>query len=449
MAISRRGFLDRSIKCGLSGALGAAGMRTSSKAVAPSDKVVVGVMGVGGRGTQLTTFFAERPDVEIAYVCDVNAKRLPGAIKVVQDKKGKTPKTVGNFQRILEDKDVDAMVCATPDHWHSLATVLACQAGKDIYVEKPASHDIWEGRKMVEAARKYKRVAQVGMQNRSGAYCGTAREVIQSGKLGSVHLVRVYNMLNRTPVERTPDTAPPEGFDWDLWLGPGPLRPYNPMYFRRVFWDFNGGIITDDGVHQLDLARAVIGVSFPKSVHHAGGKLSFKDIAETPDTSIVTYEYDGLTLVFEETWWTPYIIKVPNRVRESTTQFPDWYPFIGTRIEIHGSHGMMILGRHGGGWQLFDREGQKIASDKQTFSAMQAAHIGNFISCIHDRKHPNADVEEGHISAALCHMANISYRLGNRKIVFDSTQETFVGDNEANQYLKRTYREPWVMPQNV
>ena len=321
-------------------------------------------------------------------------------MKVVEDKQGKTPKTIGNFQRILEDKDVDAMVCATPDHWHALATVLACQAGKDVYVEKPASHDIWEGRKMVEAARKYNRVVQVGMQNRSSSYGGSARELIQSGKLGSIHLVRVYNMLNREPVERTPDTAPPEGFDWDMWLGPGPLRPYNPMYFRRVFWDFNGGIITDDGVHQLDLARAVIGVSFPKSVHHAGGKLFFNDIAETPDTSIVTYEYDGLRLVFEETWWTPYMIKVPNSVRESTTQFPDWYPFIGTRIEIYGSNGMMILGRHGGGWQLFDREGHKIASDKQTFSAMQAAHVENFISCIHSRKHPNADVEEGHISAA-------------------------------------------------
>jgi predicted dehydrogenase len=449
MAISRRRFLNRSIKGGFGAALGAAGVRTAAKAVAPSDKVVVGVMGVGGRGTALTTFFAERPDVEIAYVCDVNAQRLPGAVKLVQDKKGKAPKAVGNFQRILEDKNVDAMVCATPDHWHSLATVLACQAGKDIYVEKPASHDIWEGRKMVEAARKYHRVVQVGMQNRSSSYCGAARELIQSGKLGSVHLVRVYNMLNRTPVERTPDSAPPEGFDWDMWLGPGPLRPYNPMYFRRVFWDFNGGIMTDDGIHQLDLARAVIGVSIPKSVHHAGGKLFFKDIAETPDTSIVTYEYDGLTLVFEETWWTPYMIKIPNTVRESTTQFPDWFPFVGTRIEIHGSDGMMILGRHGGGWQLFDRGGQKIASDKQTFSAIQAAHVENFINCIHSRKHPNSDVEEGHISAALCHMANISYRLGDRKVVFDSAKEAFVDDHEANQYLKRTYRQPWVVPENV
>lgn len=449
MAINRRGFLDRSIKSGMSAALGTAAVRSFAKPVAASDKVIVGVMGVGGRGTALTTFFASRPDVEIAYVCDVNAKRLPPAVKLVEDKKGKTPRTVGNFQRILEDKNVDAMVCATPDHWHGLATVLACQAGKDIYVEKPASHDIGEGRKMIQAARKYQRVVQVGMQNRSGSYCATARELIRSGKLGNIHLVRVYNMLNRSPVPDTPDSAPPEGLDWDMWLGPGPQRAYNPKYFRRVFWDFNGGIMTDDGVHQLDLARAVIGVGFPKSAHHAGGRLSFKDAAQTPDTSIVTYEYDGLTLVFEETWWTPYMIKVPNQVRESTTEFPDWYPFIGTRIEIHGSDGMMILGRHGGGWQAFDHAGTMFASDKQTFSAMQAAHVGNFLECIQSRKHPHSDIEEGHISAGLCHLANISYRLGNRKVAFDCEKEVFVGDDEANQYLRRTYRRPWVMPEEV
>jgi len=449
MAISRRRFLNRSIKGGFGAALGAAGVRTAAKAVAPSDKVVVGVMGVGGRGTALTTFFAERPDVEIAYVCDVNAKRLPVAVKAVQDTNGKTPKAVGNFQRILEDKDVDAIVCATPDHWHSLATLLACQAGKDVYVEKPASHDIWEGRKMVEAARKYNRVVQVGMQNRSSSYGATARELIKSGKIGSVHLVRVYNMMARTPVENTPDSTPPEGFDWDMWLGPGPAVPYNPKYFRRVFWDFNGGNITDDGIHQLDLARYVMDLPCPKSVQHTGGEFFFKDIAQTPDTSIVSYAYDGLTLIFEQTWWTPYMIKIPGKIRESTTEFPDWYPFIGTRCEIYGSDGTMILGRHGGGWQLFDKEGHKVASEKQPFAAMQAAHVGNFISCIHDRKRPNADAEHGHVSAALCHMANISYRLGDRKLVFDTVKECFVGDDEANRYLKRTCRKPWVVPENV
>src|ERR1039458_10100876 len=209
MTISRRKFFPRRFKGVLTGAIGSGGRHAATKAVSPIDKVVVGIMGVGGRGTQLTGFFASREDVEIAYVCDVNSQRLPAAVKLVEDKKGKTPKAVGHFQRILEDKNVDAVVCATPDHWHSLATVLTCQAGKDIYVEKPASHNIWEGRKMVEAARKYQRVVQVGMQNRSSSYCQTARELIQSGKLGSVHLVRVYNMLDRAPVGPTPETNRP------------------------------------------------------------------------------------------------------------------------------------------------------------------------------------------------------------------------------------------------
>ena len=154
-------------------------------------------------------------------------------------------------------------------------------------------------------------------------------------------------------------------------------------------------------------------------------------------------------MIFQQAWWTPYMVKLPGDVRESMTKLPDWYPFTGTRTEIYGSDGMMILGRHGGGWQSFDRDGHKVASDKQTFSTMQAGHIENFISCIRSRNRPNADAEEGHISAAMCHMANISYRVGDRKLVFDSANEAFVGDKEANQYLKRTYREPWVVSEKV
>jgi len=254
MAVSRRRFLERSIRGGFGVAAGVYSLSAASKAVAPSDKVVVGVMGVGGRGTFLTQEFASRPEVGIAYICDVDSRKFQRAVKVVEEKQGKAPRTISDFRRILEDKNVDAMVCATPDHWHGVATVMACQAGKDIYVEKPASHNIWEGRKMVEAARQHNRVVQVGMQNRSNSYGRSARDLIQSGKLGGVHLVRVYNMLNRAPVE-SPDSAPPPELDWNMWLGPGPLRPYNPKYFQRVFWDFNGGLMTDDGVHQMDLAR--------------------------------------------------------------------------------------------------------------------------------------------------------------------------------------------------
>ena len=319
--------MDRGIKAGFGAAIGAAGMRSAAKAAAPSDKVVVGVMGVGGRGTQLTGFFASRPDVEIAYVCDVNSNKLPGAVKVVEDKKGKTPKAVGDFRRILEDKSVDAIVCATPDHWHSLAAVLACQAGKDIYVEKPASHDIWEGRKMVEAARKYNRVVQVG-------HAESQQIVLRDG----ARIDPIRQAGQRSPGARLQHAEPHAGGGYARQrpagraglghvAGPGPQRAYNPKYFRRVFWEFNGGIITDDGVHQLDLARAVTVWGFPSPLTMQAGSSISKTSPRLRTRPLSPLNTTGLTLIFEETWWTPYMIKVPTSVRESTTEFPDWYPF--------------------------------------------------------------------------------------------------------------------------
>jgi predicted dehydrogenase len=442
IAISRRSFLER----GMQGA--AAGILSSSRAVSASDKVIIGLMGVGGRGTFLAKLFASRADVEIAYVCDVNNSNLEAAAKGVEELTTKRPKSVSDFRRMLDDVHVDAIVNATPEHWHGLGTIMACQAGKDVYVEKPASHNIWEGRKMVEAARKYKRVVQVGTQNRSAAYARSAQERIRSGKLGSVHLVRVFNMLSREPVWKAADTPVPAGFDWDMYLGPAADRPYNPVWRKRVFWDLDGGNITDDGIHQLDLARWIIGESYPKSVHHSGGNLFFKDAAETQDTILATYEYGSLRLVFEASWWTPYMKKTPQHIRDGDL-LPEWYPFNATRIEVYGSKGMMLVGRHGGGWQIYEADGQKGPFEYGHHTKMQMAHVEDFVNCIRSRKQPNADIEEGHISAALCHLANISYRVGNRKLVFDAATETFVNDKEADRYLKRTYRKPWVISENV
>src|SRR2546425_1310173 len=446
--ISRRSFLKRGTQGGLGAAIGICSLVSSSRAVPASDKVVVGVMGVGGRGTFLATLFASRPDVEIAYICDVDSSKLGGAAKGVEELTTKRPKSVGDFRRMLDDRQVDAIINATPEHWHGLGTILACQAGKDVYVEKPASHNIWEGRKMVEAARKYKRVVQVGMQNRSAPYGRSAQEHIRAGKLGSIHLVRVFNMLNRETIQKTADTPVPAGLDWDMYLGPAAARPFNPVWRKRVFWDLDGGNITDDGVHQLDLARSIIGKSYPKSVHHAGGNLFFKDVAETPDTMLVTYEYDTLTLVFEASWWTPYMKKTPQHIRDGDL-LPDWFPCNATRIEIYGTKGMMLVGRHGGGWQIYDAEGQKDLFEYGHHTKMQMAHVENFVNCIHSRKQPNADIEEGHVSASLCHLANISYRVGNRRLEFHAAAGTFVNDKEADRYLKRSYRKPWVIPENV
>jgi predicted dehydrogenase len=410
----------------------------------------LGFIGVGGRGSFVLDMFLQRPDVEVAYVCDVLDEHRERAVAAVEKATGRKPQAVDDLRKVLDDHRVDGVVVATPDHWHALATVMACQAGKDVYVEKPATQNIWEGRKAVEAARKYQRVVQVGMQNRSSSYGASAREHIQSGKLGEVHLVRVYDMLGRPRFEKPADAPTPAGLNWDMWLGPAATRPYNPSAYKNWIYsfDFCSGFF-DEAVHQIDFARMVFGKGFPNSVYHAGGNLSFKDGVEVPDTSIATFQYDSMTLIVEQTWWTPYMVKTPDAIRQSEVKYPDWYPFNGMKVEIYGTKGMMILGRHGGGWQLFDQDGRKIGQEKQPFAKIQALHFGNFVDCIRTRKRPNADIEEGHISASLGHMANISYRVGNRHLKFDPAQQAFINDHEADCFLKRTYREPWVIREKV
>jgi predicted dehydrogenase len=443
-AISRRRFLRESV-----GAVAAMAIAPKRNSVAASDKVIVGVVGIRGRGDFLARAFAARPDVEVAYLSDVDSRLFESRAKAVEAGQGKRPKTVQDFRRILEDQDVNALVIATPDHWHSLATIWACQAGKDVYVEKPASHNIWEGRKMVEAARKYKRVVQLGTQSRSGPYIKNAIEFIRSGKLGNVHLVRVLNMKTRGMLDTKLDEAPPKELDYDMWLGPAPKQPYNSNRYYggcwNWWWDFSGGDIINDGVHQIDLARWVVGQDYPRSVHATGGIFHLKDGAETPDTQIVTYEFDGMTMVFELTLWTPYMKKTPTE-RRSLDEWHNW-PFNATKVEVFGTNGFMYLGRHGDGWQSFGVDGEDGPYEygRDPFPP----HLENFLSCVRTREKPNADIEIGHLSTLLCHLGNISYRVGNRKLIFDGKTESFVGDEEANRILKREYRHPYVVPEKV
>jgi len=343
---NRRDFLKQSIRAGAATTLAAATLTGAPRKVSANDKVVIALMGAGGRGNQLLEFFGQRPDVEIAYICDVDTKKFAKAVRNVERLQGKTPRTEQDFRRMLEDKSVDAVVNATPAHWHALSTVWACQAGKDMYVEKPASHNIWEGRKMIEAARKYKRVVQVGLQNRNCAHGWSARDYIKSGAMGDIHLVRVNNMLSRKPVNKSPAQPVPEGMNWDMYLGPAPMRPFDPIYFNFMFWDLGGGNMADDGIHQIDLARYALDLGYPKAVHHTGGNFHFKDAGQTPDTILATFEYDNLSLIFESVWWGKYMKKTPEEIRNGTPgMFPDWYPFNATKIEIYGSDGFMLLGR--------------------------------------------------------------------------------------------------------
>jgi len=431
------------------GTVGAAASLTvlpQQKSRAAGERIIMGVMGLGGRGTYLAEKFAERPDVEVAYLCDPNTRRFARAREAVEEAQDTRPKMVQDFRKILDDDSVDVMINATPDHWHGLGTIMACQAGKDVYVEKPMAHNIFEGRKMIEAARKYKRVVQVGMQSRTAPYTRKAKEYIRSGKMGDIHLVRVFNMMQHPKQREVPNQPVPEGFDYELWCGPAPKLPYNPSRRWLNQWEYSCGPIPGDAIHQMDLARYLMGdIPYPKTVAHAGGVNALKDGRETPDTQLATFEYDSLTLMMEATLWTPYIKKIPGNIRDSD-QFVDW-PFCSTRVEILGTEGFMYYGRHGGGWQAYDAKGELVHSEYGRQADKE--HQDNFVDCIRTRKRPNADVEIGHLSAMLCHMANISYRVGNLKLELDPRTERFTNCDEANKYIKREYRQPWIVPENV
>ncbi|MBI5691519.1 MAG: Gfo/Idh/MocA family oxidoreductase [Verrucomicrobia bacterium] len=443
--LTRRQFVTRSATAGASVALLAGPRRTQA---APASKVTLGIMGLGGRGAYLAQAFANRPDTNIAYICDVDTRKFARTRDAVEEAQGKAPKQVQDFRRILEDKSVDAIVNATPDHWHVPAAILACQAGKDVYVEKPMSHNAWEGRKLIEAAEKYKRVIQVGMQSRSARYLADAVEHIRGGKLGDVHVIRVFNMMQHFP-RKKPTGAPvavPAGYDHDLWCGPAPLLPYDPSRRWLDQWEFSCGAIPGDAVHQLDLARVLLGDRpFPDTVVHSGGVNALTDGREIPDTQMVLYEYGKLTLIFESALWTPYMTKTPT-TRRDKGEMPNW-PFNATRIEVLGTKGLMYFGRHGDGWQVFNEKAESVVS----VAGRQAdkEHQDNFLDCIRSRKEATANARQGHYSAMLSHLANISFRVGNRKLTFDARTETFPDAPEANRFLKRTYRAPWAVSDPV
>jgi predicted dehydrogenase len=456
---NRRQFLQQAAATatGLAaGASFASGAGAEPAAQAPTtpptpagEKFVIGMMGTGGRGQWLLKEeLVTRPNVEIAYLCDVDSKRLADAVKLVAAATDKAPKAVSDFRHILDDPNVHALFNVTPDHWHALPTILACQAGKDVYVEKPASHNLWEGRKMVEAARKYNRVVQLGTQTRSGPYTKEAVEFLRGGGIGDIHFVRVLNMKTRPPLPPAKDEPVPAGVDYDMWLGPAPLRPFNRNRFHynwHWYWDYSGGDIINDGVHQIDAARFLIGRAYPKAVSCTGGKCAYDDAQETPDTQVVSWHFGDLVMTFELTLWTPHMRKTLWALRDKT-QLPDWQ-FNGTQVQVHGTKGVMFFSRHGGGWQAFDQDCVEIAHCPGRHP--HHPHVSNFFDCIVSRDKPNADIEEGHLSTVLCHLGNISYRCGQRRLEYDGKTERFPDDPDANALLKNTYREPWVVPDQV
>ena len=436
--INRRTFVGRSV----SAATAIAAFRQGK--AAPSEKIIIGVMGTGGRGTYLATAFARRSDAEVAYVCDADGRRASRAKAAVAEVQKREPRAVQDFRRILEDRSVDAVVNATPDHWHGLGTILACQAEKDVFVEKPLAHNIWEGRKMVAAARRFRRVVQLGTQSRSASYIREALAYVRSGALGDIRMVRVFNMMQHSPMKPAPDQDPPPELDYEIWCGPAAKHPYNPGRFWLNFFEYSCGPIPGDAVHQLDLARYLLGdPAPPRSVSHSGGILVLEDGRDTPDTQLAAFDYGRYRLLFEACLWSPYLTKTPMELRDRD-RFPDW-PFNGTRVELLGTRGFMYVGRHGDGWQAFDEKGVLVRSHFGRQGDRE--HQDNFLECVRTRRLPNADVETGHQSTLLCHMANIAWRAGDRTLEFDAESETFRNAPEANRYLQRTYRAPWKIPE--
>jgi predicted dehydrogenase len=452
--LHRREFLEHSKKAGLGLAAGLTILADarSARSYAANEKLTLALIGAGGRAGGLGPNFAERGDCQFAYVCDVNMKSAEGLSKKIEDVQKKPPKPLQDFRKMLDDKSVQAVVIATPDHWHALATIWSCQAGKDVYVEKPPTHNCWEGKQMIAAAKKYQRVVQVGTQCRSAAYAMSAKKYLADGKLGNVYFARIMNQKSWPNVPMAADSDTPAGLDWDMWSGPAPMGKYNPTLHRRWnhFWRYSSGDIINDAIHQIDLARWVLGVEIPKSVYCSGARYEKNGAFETPDTQMVIYDFDNMTVNFELTLFTPYMLKIAPNIRESLTEYPYW-PQCATRTEIYGTKGLMILGRHGGGWQVFDRpyHEQAVVKDQDNGKFPDPEHKENFVRAVRRQEPPNAPIEEGHKSVLMAHYATISYRLGGQKLVIDPKTEEVTGNPEAMKYFKREYRKPWVIEETV
>ena len=423
--------------------LGAAAMALGANAAgaAQGRRIVVAVIGTGGMGSSHTRTLAERKDVEVACVCDVDSSRLADAAKLVQTGSGQAPKTAADLRRVLDDPRIEAVFIATPDHWHAPAAILALDAGKHVYVEKPCCHNIREGRLLVEAAKRSGKLCQVGTQSRSTACVREAIERIQKGEIGDILVAKAWNSQRRGTIGRAQPGTPPVNLDYDAWVGPAPMVPYRPNMLPgiwRWWYDFGCGDIGNDGVHDIDVAVWGLGVTgHPSRITCLGGKYFFDDDQQFPDTQYAIFEYPVAgkpgqmkQLIFEQRIWSPYV----QEGYENGAAF-------------YGTNGMLVIG-HSTGWKLYGPKNKLLA--ERTGPADLGAHHDNFLACIRgDQKQLNADAMAGHLSAGLVHLANIGARAG-RVLHFDPEKETITGDAEAAAMVRRKYRAGhWAVPRGV
>jgi len=384
-------------------ALATVHLTSGLRAASPNDKVSLGIIGPGGMGRNHIGNLNKRKDVHIAFVCDPDSNHQAKAANMVESGTGIKPKQLGDMREMLEVKSVDAVFIATPDHWHAPAAILAAEAGKHVYVEKPCSHNVREGRLMIEAARRNRRVMQVGTQSRSTRHVQRAMELLHNGAIGRVLVAKAWNSQKRSSIGKAKPGAPPAYLDFDTWLGPAPKVSYQSNMLHGIWrwWHaFGTGDMGNDGVHDLDIARWGLGVTtHPSRIAALGGKYFFDDDQQFPDTQNVLFEYEPDTeggrprqLIFEQRIWAPYF----EQGYENGDAF-------------YGTDGIMLLGKHGG-WKLFGPRNK--LREQMSGSPDLRAHHDDFFRCIREGSTPNADIEIGHLSSSLCHLGNIATRVG-------------------------------------
>lgn len=453
--IIRREFLKRSglATAGMAsiGPLTFSGNKVLKNSIGANDRINIAVMGINGRGQSLINNFGKMENVRIKTLCDVDETLFAERVKMAEEAQGSRPGTEFDIRRVLEDPDIDAVAMATPNHWHALGTIWSCQAGKHVYCEKPSSHNIWEGRKMVDAARKYNRIVQIGFQNRSIMSTNAAMKLLHDGGIGEVYMARGLCFKPRGNIGNPSNQPAPDGLHYDLWLGPAQERPFNPNYVHYNWhwhWAFGNGDTGNQGPHQFDVARWGLNKEeAPIKVVSKGGYFVYDSTQETPNTQTSTFEYaDGKILEFE------------TRGLLTNGEFGEPGTTIGNIF--YGSEGILQIDA-GGNWKTWlGRDYTPGPSSEKTteeeYDAMNligtggGGHFANFIAAVRSGKKEDltCDVEVGHRSSILPLMANISYRVG-RELMFDGLSERFVDDEEANELLGRNYREPFIVPERV
>ncbi len=434
--VSRRQFLQTSTLATAAvpafGGLILTSQGTARAAVRPNTKVRLGLIGCGGMGRgDLATFFLN-DEVDCPVICDVDDAHLAQVAELVEKQRGHQPDTVKDFRRVIERKDVDVVLVATPDHWHAMPTVFACQAHKDVYVEKPLATSIAEGRAMLEAAKQHNRIVQMGTQWRSGQHWKGAVEFVQSGKLGQVSLVRGWAFHDWiTPMPKAEDTDPPAGVDYDMWLGPAPKRPFNPNRFHfnfRWFWDYAGGLMTDWGVHLINIMLWAMGPTPPRTVFSSGGNYDPENAWQTPDSQTTVYEFPTYELIWEH----------KNGIGIGLNGRPWGISFTGTL-------GTLFL--TDSGWEIVG-ERRKAALEPKKFPGSgdpRPAHVRNFLDCVKSRQQPAENLEFAHFVSTVAHLGNIAYRTGS-KITWDAQNEHIIGDEKSDRLVTVEYRQPWSLP---